>query len=225
LARFESPRTPLRWLADRAPGWARQAWRRARRGFSGAGGPPAAALAALPDQRVHDAARSLQLELERRYGANPGLDAPPHITLKLGFEVGRWEPFERYLDELAATTEPFELAVGDLGFFDEGVVFLEVERHPRLEALRRRILADLRARFGVEPYLLEAGDAFRFHVTVARDLAPVAFADARRSLQVSRPALRFRLERLALLRSAGEGWVAGRTATLTGPGPSPRNVG
>jgi 2'-5' RNA ligase len=203
----------------------RRAWRSARRRWPGGGARQAIAFCALPDERVHDAARSLQLELERRYGANPGLDAPPHITLKLGFEVGGPEPFERYLDELAATTEPFEVAVGDLGFFDEGIVFLEVERHPRLEALRRRILADLAARFGIEPYPLEAGDAFRFHVTVARDLGPAALADARRSLQVSRPALRFRLERLALLRSAGEGWVTGRTATLAGPGPSPRNVG
>ncbi len=221
------PSSPLRTLAGLAPRWVRAGWRRLRRRVTP--WPRHVALCALLDDRVHDEARGLQRMLEVRYGTNPSLQAPPHVTLKLGFEAAGPEPLERYLDELAASTEPFEVGVGDLGFFDEGIVFLEVERHPRLEALRRRILADLAARLGVQPYPLEAGDAFRFHVTLAHGLAPAAFADARASLPVSRPPVRFRLDRLALLYAAGPGWVTGRTATLgavgAGPGSGPGITG
>ena len=206
MARFKSLLSPLlsplRRLAGRPPAGP---W------------PRSVAICALVDDRVHNAVRRLQLELEARHGANPGLDAPPHVTLKLGFTVVAPEALEQYLDELAASSEPFDLSVGDLGFFDEGIVILDVERHPRLEALRQRLLGELAARFGVEPYPLESGHGFRFHITIAHGLAPKAFAEARRSLPTSRAPLQFRLERLALLYAVGDAWFTGRIATLGRP--------
>ena len=37
------------------------------------------------------------------------------------------------------------------GFFDEGIVFLDVVRTQRLDALRRRVVRDLSTEFGVRP--------------------------------------------------------------------------
>ena len=78
------------------------------------------------------------------------------------------------------------------------------------------MLNDLRARFGVEAYALEAGDAYRFHITLAHGLSPADLELARRELTRPATALRFELERLALFYYSDEGWVSHKCATIPG---------
>jgi len=194
---------------------------RIRRFWAHLNGQPArasyeVALVILPGDEVQNHARRLQVELKRRFPRAAGVATQPHITLKLGFGADTLEGLEAYLDELAAGLERFDVGVGAIDCFDEGIVFLDVERHPRLEQLRRRMLNDLRARFGVEAYALEAGDAYRFHITLAHGLSPADLELARRELTRPATALRFELERLALFYYSDEGWVSHKCATIPG---------
>ena len=117
------------------------------------------------DGEAANHATKLQIEILRKYGRNPGLDACPHITLKMGFETTDIAPFEEYLGHLAGETFPLEITIRDFGTFDEGILFLDVEPNPALESLRQRILSDLSAQHGVEALEIE-GPQFRFHVTL-----------------------------------------------------------
>lgn len=165
---------------------------------------------------IHNYMTKLQYDILRRYGPNPGIRSTPHITLKLGFQVSNIEPFERYFDELVRETEPFEITVRNIGFFDEGIVFMDVEHTPPLDRLRRRILSDLAARFDIQPYPLE-GDGYRFHATVAYGMAPQDFAAARASLGDLRVDFRFALKTLGMLCQTGDDsyeWMTYKRAVL-----------
>lgn len=179
------------------------------------------AFVILTSDEVHNHVRRQQLELLRRHGANPALRATPHITLKLGFPAVTLEPFERFLDELAADLAPFEIRLPGYGSFDEGILYLDVERTSPLEALRRRIVGELAARFGVRPLALEEGDRFHFHATLAYGLSRSDFERARGALRHTPLDFRFQVERLALLCHTGSEWVTYRRARVR---PAGRDV-
>jgi len=167
----------------------------------------------LVSEEVHNYMSRLQVQILKEFGVNPGLKADPHITLKLGFEASGLDPYERYLDELARETEPFEICIRDIGFFEEGIIFMDVEDNPPLEKLRRRILNELSERHGIEPYPLE-GDRYHFHATLAYGLSKRDFAKAQRALRDTKVEFRFVLDTLALFCHTGDGWIAYKRATV-----------
>jgi 2'-5' RNA ligase len=158
--------------------------------------------------------RRLQLQLWRELRANTGMAVSPHLTLKQGFAAQTLEPFERYFDGLVAEIEPFEITVRGLGFFDDGIVFLDVEQNGRLDALRRRVVRDLSTEFGVRPNALE-DDRYRFHVTLAEGLPRDSFERARQALQGVDDEFRFACASLGLLCNTGAGWMTYKRSTIT----------
>ena len=192
------------------PAWsaARSVYRAARRalGRPVRPGPLQLAYVALLDDAAHNYVSALQLSIQRQYGANPALEAPPHITLKLGFAAPNLASVERHFDRLLKEAGSIEVCLRGFGFFDEGIAFMDVEPNPRLEALRRRLVDELAAQHGIRPHPLE-GDLFRFHVTVAYDLSGQDFARLREQLRPLTTELRFVLPALALLCRTGHHWV------------------
>lgn len=174
------------------------------------------AFAAIVGDDVHNDVAKLKLDILTRYGRNPGIEATPHITLKLGFPVAIEEVrvFEEYFDRLLADLAPFPIRVTGVDFFDEGIVFLDVEPSPPLDRLRRRIVADLSARHGIPPHRLE-GDEYRFHVT-AGYVAPRDLPDARREFQGRVRESTFSFDTLAMLCHTGSEWVTYKRARLRG---------
>lgn len=175
------------------------------------------AFAAIVGDDVHNEAAKLKLDILNRYGRNPGIEATPHVTLKLGFPVpiDAIGAFEEYFDRLLEDVAPFPVRVKGVGFFDEGIVFLDVEPSPPLDRLRRRIVADLSARHGIPPHRLE-GDAYHFHVT-AGYVEPRDLPDARRAFQGKVGESTFTLETLAMLCHTGSEWVTYKRGRLRGP--------
>jgi 2'-5' RNA ligase len=164
----------------------------------------------LVSDQLNNYVRKAQVELEARHGRNLALSTVPHITLKLGVPAGSLEPFERHFDRLVAEVEPFEVCVQGFDFFEEGIIFLGLEPQPRLEELRRRILSELSEQLGIEPYDLEKGDRYRFHVTVAHGLTPVEFERARHSLDRETPRFRFTVDRMGLFCYTRDFWFTYR---------------
>lgn len=165
------------------------------------------------NEEVQNFVSKVQMDVVRTCGAGPRFHGTPHITLKLSFRTAAIESFEPHLDGLAAQIEPFEIRVGDIDFFDPGVMFLDVERNSELEHLRQRILRELLDGYGVTPYDIE-GDRFHFHVTVAYDLSPPTFARARRVFAGATDHVGFVPESLALLCHTGEQWFTYRRASV-----------
>jgi|GEM_PF-898954 len=168
----------------------------------------------LAEDAGHEATR-LQIGILRKFGRNPGLDAYPHITLKLGFQVSDFAPFEESLGQLAGESPPFEISLRNFGFFEEGVMFLDVEANPELENLRQRILAGLSERHGISPEEIE-DSRYHFHVTLAYGLSSQEFAELRKSFDARELHFKFLASHIDLLCHTGHQWVTYRRARLRG---------
>ena len=115
---------------------------------------------------IFNYARRVELELRQWFDPNEGLKQSPHITFKTPFTVNSMEPFANYLDELAATTPPFDVTIKGVGAFAPHVLFLDVQPSQGLFALHTRVLDDLDHQFQVQPGRFE-GQQMKFHSTVA----------------------------------------------------------
>lgn len=180
-------------------------------------------LALMVSDEVHNAMRRLQLDLAQACGTNPALRLTPHITLKQPFHAGALAAVEAYFDELASSVTLDEVHLSGVGYFDdetEGVAYADVAPHPALEQLRRRILADLAARFHVVPAEVE-DDRYHFHATLAYHLTAQQLTRARAALADVTLDLRFTPARLGLFYYTGDLWIVYKLARL-GPAPTGR---
>ena len=84
----------------------------------------------LVSEELSNYMRKLQMEILNKYGSNLSLGETPHITLKQAFHVPVLDPFERYFDKLVNEAESFEIVVQGVGFFDEGIIFMDVVEVP-----------------------------------------------------------------------------------------------
>jgi 2'-5' RNA ligase len=176
--------------------------------------PIRVAYVIVPSDEVHNYVRKVGVGTLSKYGAVSDIEDCPHITVKQAFAVDALEPFERYLDNLAGEVEPFEIVIDGIGCFDpQGIVFLNVRPDPRLETLRQRILRDLSAQFGIQPYPLE-DERYRFHATLASGLSDADCADARRALEKGRVEFRFMFDTLGLLYHSGGRWITYKRSRL-----------
>jgi 2'-5' RNA ligase len=151
-------------------------------------------------------AAGLQSELFRRFRALSAPDAWPHVSIKLGFTGPDPARVADWLGEVSRVTQPFEIGLGGIDAFDEGILFIDVLKVAELEALRERVLRDLEAGFGVCGHPIE-GEAFRFHVTLAHGLRGRDFAAAKAAYLKQRFHLPFMARHLELLLHAGTHWM------------------
>lgn len=151
--------------------------RRLRRRFAGPGKAPLTIAIVMPlTGAAANWLQGIKFDWLDRYGVSRGLEAAPHVTLKMGCQVRELAPIAQYLGQLAAQTDAPTIGMQDAGRFPDGVMFLDVATTPPLDRLRRRIVADLQDQFGIVPEELE-GDAFHFHATIGFGL-PAAACDA-----------------------------------------------
>ena len=179
----------------------------------------------LPDD-VHNATRRWQLGVADLCGANAALKVHPHITLKQPFHARALGPIEDYFDRLTEQVKQVEIVLDSVGRFEgDEVVFLAVTPEPRLEALRLRVLADLREQFGVKPRDIE-DERYRFHATLACGLPEGTFERAWEALRGVEAGFSFRLQGLGLFYYTGAEWVlykkaSPRRAQASGAEPQP----
>lgn len=162
--------------------------------------------------------RRVELKLRQWFGANDGLKQPPHITFKAPFTVSSIEPFATYLDELAATTLPFDVTIEGVGAFPPHVLYLDVQPNRRLIALHTRVLDELDSAYQVPPGRFE-GERVTFHSTVAiGDPAEDDFVTAKEWLRQDSPRFTFTAQTFGLFyRLEPDGvWIIYHQSPLRG---------
>lgn len=165
------------------------------------------ALVIPVDEKFAQEVTRIQIEILRKYGRNPGLQAYPHITLKMGFSARDIAPFEKYVEKLASEVPSFEIAVRNFDSFEDGILFLNVEPNPALDRLRQRVLFDLMEGHGIKPEEIE-GAQFRFHVTLAHGLANPEFDELRESFATREMQFKFNARHIDLFCHTGQQWVS-----------------
>jgi len=162
--------------------------------------------ALLPDD-VQNFMRAAALELDERFGTATTIE--PHVTFKQPFD-GEVHAATAFLDELAASTAPFQVALDGYATFDDGgVLFLDVAGGTgELLALQRRVLDEL----PVAPGEFE-GAEYHAHATLAVGLTAAQLAEARAALPPS-PRFRFVVDRLGLFARLEPAWIVYRRARM-----------
>lgn len=184
------------------------------------------AIVLLLSDAAQNYARRIQLDLLKKYHIKHGISARPHVTLKLGFRTFDIDLIEEYFDQLIHKLNPVEISINKFGFFEEGIVFLDVEQSAPLENMRQRIISDLKSKFSILPHPIE-GDAYRFHATVAHGLSKRDFDQAREMLQNERVDFKFTATTCALFFCIDGQWITYKQATLlerNAPPCSPQNA-
>lgn len=176
----------------------------------------------LGDEVAHHSTQ-VQIEILRKYGHNPGLDAYPHITLKMGFPAKDIAPIAEWTEHLANGISPFDISIRNFDFFDEGIMFLDVESNPELEKLRQRILTDLAEKYGIKSEVVE-GPQFRFHVTLAYGLTCQQFAEIRKSYASRQIEFKFQAKHIDLFCHTGRQWVTYHRTALRPPPSNPQTA-
>lgn len=139
-----------------------------------------AAFALLVDHTIHNFMRKLAVDIHTRY--HIGFQAsvlPAHISLKQPFQIYSLADVEAYFDELAESTEPFEitlthleLQIVSLDDGEQGILWLAVREDPTLRSLHQRINRELADRFENTQAPFD-GPQYRFHATIAVGGQPV----------------------------------------------------
>ncbi|MBI5307187.1 MAG: 2'-5' RNA ligase family protein [Planctomycetes bacterium] len=131
----------------------------------------------------------------------------------MGFEVTDIDSFSFYFEKLAREIKPFEIRMKGIDFFDEGIIYLDVEKNTQLETLRQKILRDLSQDHGIKPYPIE-GNQFHFHATLAYGLSKNDFKTACKSFKKHDVEFKFMLEKIGLLCYIGDQWITYKKAML-----------
>jgi 2'-5' RNA ligase len=117
------------------------------------------------------------------------------------------------VEKLAGEIPPFEITVKDFDSFDDGILFLNVEKNGTLENLRQRILAELSTNHGVRAEPIEGGQ-FRFHITLAYGFSPSEFQTLRKAYASREMRFMFRATHIDLFCHTGQQWVTYAHALL-----------
>jgi len=166
--------------------------------------------AILLDDNSHNYARQMELDLSQRFNTRGGLRQSPHITIKVPFSAEELGPFVAYFDQIAKETEPFNIVLTGVDYFEPNVIFINVEKNQKLQDFHERIITDLKKNYGVEPNLKVEGENVRFHSSLAvSDLTEENFHKAKEYLKNENPYFNFNATTLALFYhlSSEEGWI------------------
>ena len=172
-------------------------------------------FAILLDDKSHNFARQIELELCHKFGLCWGLRQSPHITIKAPFDTNKLEPFVEYLESLSKEIVPFNVELDGFNYFEPKVIFLDVKENPSLKKLHFRILEDMKKKFKIEFHEFE-GKNIKFHSGLAlSDVTEKKFKEAKKYLTKYKPKFKFKAKTLGIFYHLGEaGWVIVRRINL-----------
>lgn len=126
-------------------------------------------VALLADEMTQRLVDQIRQELGVSVATLPRMPLPAHLSLKQPFVCKELAPVEAWLERLASSLSPIEIALERLyhGQYEgQGILGLAAAETACLRALHNRINAELLA-VVADPAAPFDGDAYRFHVTVA----------------------------------------------------------
>lgn len=132
-----------------------------------------ATFALLATPEVHNVVRKLSWEIHQKYRTGTHhASLPPHVSLKQPFKVPELPALEKYMDELSASIQPFDLMLTKLqivpilfGGAEYGILWYDIEETKALRGLHDRLNEELLQRFGDSSADFD-GDSYRFHMSV-----------------------------------------------------------
>lgn len=165
-------------------------------------------IALIPPDPLREKIHQLKLEVKEKFRSSHSLNAPPHITLLSPFRMD--EDQESQLDSLlevfAQSFDPFEIKFNDFSTFPSRVIFIDVEKSPKLMEVQEK-LEEL-ARSNPELFRYKYDErAYHPHLTLAfKDLSKKKFYKAWEEFQDREFNENFSAGHIHLLKHNGKRW-------------------
>lgn len=129
-------------------------------------------VAILTDSKVHNIARDITFNLNKKY--NTGIESallPQHISLKQSFPYeGDVYKLEEFLEKFCSTIKPFKIFVErvEINSFDEESIlaWLKIRKSNELKNIHMKLCREISSKFGIEPLGFD-GEQWEFHSTLA----------------------------------------------------------
>jgi 2'-5' RNA ligase len=165
-------------------------------------------IAIVPPQPIYNEALTWKEHFKTRYNSEAALNSPPHITLHMPFKFkeSKERSLIEALERFAAQHNPVEIELNNFNVFEPRVIFIDVIKNEKLEALQRQLKRFCK----VELNLFNADYkelAFHPHITLAfRDLKKPAFYEAWGEFKERKFEATFVTNEFVLLKHDGTLW-------------------
>lgn len=165
-------------------------------------------IALIPPGPLKHEIQELKLEVKEKFNSSHSLNAPPHITLLSPFrlEDEDEDKLDSLLEVFSQAFEPIEIRFNNYSTFPPRVVFIDVEKSPKLMRLQEK-LEEL-ARSNTELFNYNYNERpYHPHLTLAfKDLTKKNFHKAWKEFQDRTFDASFKADALYLLKHNGEKW-------------------
>jgi 2'-5' RNA ligase len=138
-------------------------------------------IGVLLDEETCNILRNFELLLFESNQNTSGLSQPPHITVKVPFEVPSMDDIEiaaKYMTDLATKTKKFSIKLQGLGHFSDKVIFAKVMEHSILKELSDIFIG----KFSPKAIQEEERKNMIFHSTLAMNLNAKQFNNSQKFL-------------------------------------------
>lgn len=165
-------------------------------------------LAIIPPEPVYSEALRLKHYFKDQYNSKAALNSPPHITLHMPFawKENKEADLITRLEVFSREQNSFEVRLTNFSAFEPRVMFIDVVKEDKLEALQKRLKRFCKA----ELNLFNADYrelAFHPHLTLAfRDLKKPEFYKAWDDFKERKFDATFNVTSIALLKQDGKEW-------------------
>lgn len=145
-------------------------------------------IGALIEGSAFNTIRDIELQLAAKTKNLRGLSQPPHITVKLPFEVSGVEQVQAVIemvDKISANSAAFDVKLNGYASFETKVLYAKPQNTKQLTALHHDLMSALYL-LKVAPDSVE-GESMVFHSTLAKDLSETEFETAESELKTVMP--------------------------------------
>ncbi len=153
--------------------------------------------------------QKLKQEIKQKFNSSHSLNAPPHITLLSPFKHDEesLSNLDALLQKFSSSFQPFEIRLNDFSTFPPRVIFIDVEKTPKLMLIQKELESLARKHPAVFTYNYDKRP-FHPHLTLAfKDLTKNNFYAAWREFEDRSFKETFQATALYLLKHNGKKWI------------------
>jgi len=163
----------------------------------------------IPPEPIYSDIKEFQQHVADKYKSKEALRHPTHATLIPPFRLdeSRQPELVKFIENIAAKQDKFELAIDGFGSFTTGVIYAAILLSDPLKKLEKELTHPFYKKFGLTK---EKGPSHAFipHITIGyKDLSPLVFPQAWEEFKSKLYRRKWMLKDIALLRHNGKEWT------------------
>lgn len=143
------------------------------------------------------------------------LGAPPHLTLKYGFETENIEEVETVLSNFCSEHQPFPYKLQGFGSFDHNTLFVKVIASKEIESLHQELIKKLKKIKWLQWNPNFDAEKIHFHATIEHTIqSKEKFEEIKQYLEEKHISFEEELDNITILKLEEGSWKVHKTFLL-----------